>query len=138
MKKRLIQIVEQSEHDYGQVSSPDDLMKAQGFAHDHVTQVTHDFVNNSRDEEIVGFDYALGSGNTFQITIKRPGRVYTKDGLSYELLADATVTLADPDATHPRVDLIVAKLEDETPAEMDLVPFTRLDVDEQTDINVAT
>jgi hypothetical protein len=138
MKQTVVQIFEDSGHEYGQVSNPADLMKGQQYAHDHVGQVTHDFVNDAVDELVRGFDYELGTGNTFDVTIKRPGRVYTKDGVSYELLDDATVTLADPDDDNPRIDLIVAKLEDETPAELDLIPVVRLDVDEQTNFNKPT
>lgn len=113
------------------MSSPDDLMKGQEYAHDHTSQVTHDFVNRSLDHIVKGFDYELADGNSLDITINRTGRIYTKAGLSFELLDDETVTLANSDETHPRIDLIVAKLEDEVDAESNLIPFVRLRTPEQ-------
>jgi hypothetical protein len=126
----------QGDNTFGQVSSPTDLMKAQGFAHDRVSGLTHDFVNNTRDQEITGFEYALGAGNAFDVEISRPGRVYTKDGISYDLLADVTLDFAAANDDLPRYDLIVATIEDEVDAEIDLIPFVRLRTSDEFDEEV--
>lgn len=131
MKTALVQTIEQGGNTYGQVSSPDDLMKAQDFAHEHVNGLTHDFINRSSRPEIVGFDYSLGAGNAFNITVAAPGRIYTQDGISYDLADDTTVTFDTAHATLPRIDLVVATIEDEADSELDLIPFVRLRTTEE-------
>lgn len=126
MKKKLVQTLEQGDNTYGQVSRPDDLMKAEDFLHERLSATVHDFVNNSRNQEIYGFGYELDDDVSFSLEIKRPGRVYTKDGVSFDLLADTSLELAEADAELPRLDLIVAVLDDGIEAETDLIPFVRL------------
>jgi hypothetical protein len=125
MKKVLVQTLISDGNNYGQVSNPDDLMKAQGFVHDRVSQLTNDFIDSQRNAEIAGFGFSLGT-NTFEITLARPGRIYTQDGRQFELEADAMVTISPADDTLGRVDMIVAVLEDDVDSELDLLPFVRL------------
>lgn len=126
MKKRLVQTITQGDNTYGQVSHPDDLMAAEDFLHERLGDAVHDFVNNHRNTEITGFTYELGAGNAFDIEIKKPGRIYTKDGVSFDLLSDTTLDFAASDEVLPRLDLVVAVLDDEVEAEADLIPFVRL------------
>ena len=125
-KKALVQTITQDGKLFGQVSNPQDLIKAQDFLHNRIGDLTADFLNNSKANEIIGFNYQLGVGNAFNITIKTPGRIYAKSGLSYELLADATVAIQASDLTNPRLDLVVAVLEDEVDADFASIPFVRL------------
>lgn len=124
MKQRLVQTITQSGNTFGQVSNPQDLMKAQDFFHSRLSELTQDFLNTNR--QVVGFSYSLGEGNAFTITINKPGRVYGADGVQFELLANTTLDIADADENLPRLDLVVAVLEDEIDAELSLIPFVRL------------
>lgn len=126
MKKRLVQTLNQGDNTFGQVSHPDDLMKGQEFAHERLSDALSDFVNRSKSFEIIGFAYELGAENAFNIEIKKPGRIYRTDGLSFDLLADTTLTFDEADELLPRIDLIVAVLDEEVDAEMNLLPFVRL------------
>lgn len=126
MKKRLVQTITADETTFGQVSHPDDLMKAEDFLHDRISETVRDFLNNNKATECAGFPYELGGGNGFSITVKKPGRVYTQDGLSFELLADTTLTISAADEDFPRLDLVVAVLDDAIEANTSLIPFVRL------------
>lgn len=129
MKKRLVQQITQSGNNFGQVSHPNDLMLAQEYLHRHINELTTDFLNSNR--QVAGFSFALGAGNAFTITINKPGRVYDADGVSYELLTNTTLNIAEADEDLPRLDVVVAVLDDEIDAELDLIPFVRLRTSEE-------
>lgn len=131
MKQAIVQTITQGGNEYGQVSNPNDLMKAQDFVHGRVTSITKDFLNGTSDPDIKGFAFTLGSGNAFNMTVHTPGRIYASDGVSYDLLGNATVTFDAAHATLPRHDLVIAKIEDDVDAELDLKPFVRLRTPEQ-------
>lgn len=131
MKQALVQTIDQGGNTYGQVSSPTDLMKAQEFVHDRITGVTKDFLNGTTDPDIKGFSFSLGAGNAFNITIQTPGRIYIENGVSFDLLTNATVTFDAADASLPRHDLVIAKIEDDIDAEPDSLPFVRLRTSEE-------
>ena len=135
MKQALVQTLEQSGHTFGQVNNPDDLMKAQGFAQEQVKGVVSDFINRSLRPEIVGFDQTLGAGTAFNMTLLK-GRVYTQNGISYDRDASTTVTFDAAHATLPRIDIVVAKIEDEVDAALNLIPFVRLKTPEEFEANV--
>jgi hypothetical protein len=135
MKKRLIQTIAQGEVMFGQVSDPNDLLRAQDFLHGRISAILNDFVNNHRDREITGFGYDLGDGNSLAIEIRRPGRIHLKNGTTFDLLADYPLTLEAADDTLPRIDTVVAVLEDEVAAEPDLIPFVRLRTADEFDEN---
>ncbi|MDQ3130551.1 MAG: hypothetical protein M3Q99_07305 [Acidobacteriota bacterium] len=126
MKKTLVQQIEQNGVVFGQVSSPADIVKAQDFIHQRVSDLTHDFLNSSKANEVIGFAYELGGGNSFQFTVKTPGRIYTQNGKEFDLPADTTVTIQPADAELPRLDLVVAVLEENMDAALALIPFVRL------------
>lgn len=126
MKKSLVQTVEVSGNTYGQVSNPNDLMKAENFVHDRISELAKDFINNHRTCEISGLAYELGGGNAFTIDINTPGRVWTADGISFDLLAGVTLEIDEADETQPRLDLVVAVLDDEVDAATASIPFVRL------------
>lgn len=126
MKKNAIQIITQNGISFGQVSKPDDVIKVQDFLHERISDLTVDFLNNQRMFEIFGFNYALGEGNAFNIEISKPGRVYVQQGKSYELLIDTTLTIAEADSEFPRLDAVIAVLEDNVDAETALIPFVQL------------
>lgn len=106
-------------------------MKAQEFIHSRINDVARDFLNNQKPNEVVGFSYALGAGNAFNITIGAPGRVYAQNGELYEMEADALLNIAAADNDFPRLDVVVAVLEDEVDAETALLPFVRLRTNEE-------
>ena len=126
MKKRQIQTIEQNGHTFGQVSNPADLNKTQDFLHTRISDLAHDFLNNQKSRESVGFSYALGDGNAFNITIAAPGRIYDTEGKSFELAANTTLPIVAADTVFPRLDLVVAVLEANVDAETALIPFVRL------------
>ncbi len=125
MKTRLIQTIEQDGHSFGQSSNPQDLLLTQSFLHTRISDLTHDFLNNQKLNEVVGFSYALG-GNAFSITIAAPGRVYSTDGKSFELEADTTLAITEADEFSSRLDLVVVVLEENADAATALIPFVRL------------
>lgn len=126
MKKRLIQTTEQDGHIFGQISNPDDLMKTQDYLHTRIGDLLHDFLNNQKTNEVVGFSYALSVGNAFNIMIAAPGRIYSTDGKSFDLATDTLLPIAAADQEFSRQDLVVAVLEDNVSAETALIPFVRL------------
>lgn len=133
MKQQIVQTLASGGNNYGQVSHPDDLMKAQEFGSERISGLLVDFVNNTKNHEITGCTYELGAGNAFNITIKKPGRITTKDGTTYDLLADPDVTLgfAEADDELPRLDLVVGVLEDAVDAAVGLIPFVRLRTEDE-------
>lgn len=126
MKKTLVQQVEQNGKVFGQVSSPTDVMKAQDFLHQRISDLTHDFLNNSKTNEVIGFDYELGNGNSFQFTVKAPGRIYAQEGKEYDFLNSTALTIPPAHETLPRLDLVVGVLEDNMDAALALIPFVQL------------
>ncbi len=119
-KSRIVEIIEQSGNSYGQISSPADIVKAQEYAHAHAEQITLDFLTNAEIPEIVDCDYALTNGLNIQID---SGRIY-RYGLQYEV-AGQTVTLS-PAANQARIDLIIATLSNNVPANLEFLAFQRL------------
>ncbi len=130
-KKALVQTITQDGNLFGQVSNPQDLIKAQNFLHSRISDLTVDFLNNSKANEITGFTYELGAGNAFNITVKTPGRIYTQTGVNYELLANTLMTIQPADLNNPRFDLIVAVLEADVDADFASIPFVRLRTSEE-------
>jgi hypothetical protein len=109
---------------YGQVSSPDNLKKAQSFAHDRLSLAVKDFVIDANAAEVKGFAFVLTGDMGFRVN--RPGRIYAADGVTYDQLVDfAGLEIAAADEDFTRIDLVVAKLEDEVP-ETDLIPHVRV------------
>jgi hypothetical protein len=126
MKNRLVQTLAQGDNNFGQVSHPDDLMKAQVFSHERISDLLHDFVNSQQNAVVSGLAYELDADNALTVTIKKPGRIVTKDGISYDLLEDAQLEFETSDVALPRVDMIVGKLDEAIDAELDLIPFVQL------------
>lgn len=131
MKTALVQVIEQGGNVYGQVSDPNDLMKAQRYLHDRISGSVYDFINRDRPVEVTGFSYSLDDGNSMAIEISRPGRIWTQDGRSFDLSIDPTVTIGAANETLPRIDTIIARLDDDIDAEVDLIPFVRLRTTEE-------
>lgn len=134
MKKALVQAKVVSGNTLGQVSNPNDLMKAQQFIHDRLSNAVNDFVNRSQRPEVAGFDQTLGAGTAFNMLISLPGRVWTPNGKSYDLGGNdtaRTVTFEAAHATLPRIDIVVARIEDEVDSELNLIPFIRLRTPEE-------
>lgn len=123
-KQRLVQKIQPGNTGpfFGQNSSPSDLMLAQQYAHEHIEHVSKDFLL-SQNKEVAGFDYALGEGNEWTITVFA-GRAYDANGLSFGS-QDTTLDIDESDEL-PRIDLVYAQLEADEPALPLLIPFTRL------------
>lgn len=126
MKKSVVQTLVEGGVTFGQVSDPRDLMKAQDFVHDRVSGILYDFINRLRPAEVSGFAYSLGAGTAFNISVQTPGRVHSQAGLTYDLESGATLNIAPADATLPRLDLVVATLDDAVDATISPIPFVRL------------
>lgn len=126
MKTRIVQTIENGGNTYGQVSNPNDLMLAQEFLNTRISNLTRDFLNNTKPHEVVGFAYSLGAGNAFNIIVAAPGRIYAANGKGYDLLAGATLPVAAAHSTLSRIDMVVAVLEDDVDAAVALKPFVRL------------
>lgn len=125
-KFRNVQTIEQNGVRYGQQSHPDDLMKAQSFAHTHTELLTKDFLlRGNTSAEVIGFEYSIREGNSLTIEIAK-GRIYSADGTQFEMDAAQTVTIEQADSLLPRLDAVCARFEADVPAEFALVPFTRL------------
>lgn len=118
-KKRIVEIVEDSGINYGQISHPNDLVLAQSFAHQHTENATKDYLQSPTAEVAdCGFGF---SGMTFSIG---EGRIY-KAGKQYDV-SFSSVNLAAANGTHPRIDLIVATLGDDVPSGTQFVAFQRI------------
>lgn len=124
MKKAIVQTIIQGGNNYGQVSNPADLMKAQDFLHARISDLTRDFLNNSGDYQTSGFSYALGA---FSLTVNAPGTVYAPDGKGYDLtVTPQTLSIDAADPALNRLDIVVAVLESDVDAAVALLPFVRL------------
>lgn len=121
---------------FGQVSDPNDLMKAQDFVHERINSILSDFINRLRPSEISGFAYSLGAGTAFNVSIQTPGRVHSQAGVTYDLGASTTLTIAPADALLPRLDLVVATLDDAVDAAIAPIPFVRLRTSDEFSANV--
>lgn len=127
-KKRILEAVtpEGQTDVYLPQSNPVDFNLAQDYSHQHIEQVTHDFLL-SDEIEITGFECAIAGGGLSPIvmTVAAPGRVYSGDGLSFELLADAELTL-DAGDNEPRIDLIYARRDENVAAALAVRPYSRM------------
>lgn len=127
MKQTVVRTFDDGGHSYGQVSNPNDLMHAQDYVHDRISNVVTDFVADA-SPEIKGFPYSLSSD--MGVTVTRAGRVY-KNGVTYDLYQDYVLPFDAADDDLPRIDLIIAKLEDEVDAVIDLIPYVQLRTDDE-------
>lgn len=122
-KKVKIQVLNSSGVQLGQKARSGDIMDLQNFAHSHLETITKDFLCNAR--KTIGFNYTLGGGNTRQMTIQTVGRVYDENGLQYDLPQNTTVTFAASNS-QPRIDLVVATINNDVEAEQETIPFVRI------------
>lgn len=119
-KTKVIEIVTDSGLQYGQISHPNDFIKSQEYAHQHVESLTKDFLIGA-NAETAGCGHTLPGGLNINIAA---GRCY-HDGVQFDAAA-ANLTLAAAHATHPRLDYIVATISGSVPAETQFIPFQRL------------
>lgn len=120
-RKRVVEIVTDGGHNYGQISHPNDLGLAQDYAHQHVESATKDFLTQN-DPECAGLGYTL-QANTLNFNVAE-GRVYHQ-GVQFDALATA-LTLNAAHANHARLDYIVATIAGNQPAQTEMVPFQRI------------
>ncbi len=129
-KERIVEIYEQNGSQYGQISSPNDLVKAQEYAHAHTELVTQDFLTQVA-AEIAGCEISLSTGLTVEVDA---GRIY-RGGLQYES-QDQTLTMSPADLTYKRIDLVVAVLAADVPSNTEFVAFQRLRTEQELNDNV--
>ncbi len=130
-KKRIVEIIEQNGIKYGQTSSPNDLTKAQEYAHAHAEQITQDFLMLG-DAETSGCNLSMGTLMTVNLT---SGRVY-RGGLQYEA-QNQTLTHSPAHIEFGRIDVIVAVLTANSPANTEFLAFQRLRTEQELNGNVA-
>lgn len=121
---------------FGEVSNPLDFQASQQFAHEHVEHITRDFLTGGATAaQIAGFDYTLAGGLNLSIAA---GQSVTASGLSYE--PDTSPSAIVMPAAHPslpRIDLIVALLSTDAPANPQLRPFRRVRTQAELDSGVS-
>lgn len=130
-KVKVVEIVEQEGVRYGQISHPNDLVQAQQYAHEHIEQITEDFLIQAAGE-VVGGEISLGTGLTVSVA---DGRIY-RGGLQYEFDSQ-NLTLDAAHEQFPRVDLIVAVLEENVPSNTELLAFQRLRSEQELNNSLA-
>lgn len=136
-KKVLVQQIQPvaGGHVFGEVSNPLDFQASQQFAHEHVEHITRDFLTGGATAaQIAGFDYTLAGGLNLSIAA---GQSVTASGLSYE--PDTSPSAIVMPAAHPslpRIDLIVALLSTDAPANPQLRPFRRVRTQAELDSGV--
>jgi hypothetical protein len=110
---------------FGRVMDPNDFQKSQDFAHEHINQVVRDLlVAGAASAQAAGFAAALAGGLNVSIDV---GAVVDALGESYESPTNATVVaLNAANPALPRIDLIYAALEIDTPTASEFRPFRRL------------
>lgn len=119
-KTRVVQTVTQSNINFGQISSPLDLMKAQEFAHAHAERITSDFLTQPSQIDVAGFAASpVGMNANFTA-----GRIYI-DGYQYER-ESGQVQCSAAHATLARIDLIIATVAADTAVNQTFTPFQRL------------
>jgi hypothetical protein len=119
---------------FGRLMDPNDVMKLQDFAHNHVIEIVKDaIVAGAAGSQVAGFGATLPGG--LGVTIAS-GRVIDTAGVSYDLEAPATVQLAPADQAHTRIDLIYATVELDAAAASQFVPFRRARTDAEIEANV--
>lgn len=121
-KTRIVEIIEDSGSQYGQISHPDDLMKSQQFATQHIEQITVDYLNAINQFEVAGCAYTLFGQREIEIAI---GRIYQYGGRQHEV-DPADVSIPQSDSEFDRIDLIVVTLSDNVDSLEEFVPFHRL------------
>lgn len=119
-KTKVVEIVTNDGISYGQISSPQDLMKAQEFAHQHSEMLTKDFLIGNTSE-VVGLSLTLTGAMNLTIAA---GRAYF-DGYQFEAV-ETDLELDPADATHARLDYIVATIGGNNPAQIEFLPFQRI------------
>ncbi len=72
-KQSIVEIISSDGINYGQINSPDVLMKGQQYAHEHTEQVTKNLLTHPTDVEVAGCEYAIGSGLALNIAA---GQIY--------------------------------------------------------------
>lgn len=110
---------------FGRVMDPNDFMKSQDFAHDHITQVVKNLlVAGAATAKVAGFAATLTGGLNVSVAT---GSVVDASGVTYETQSTPTaVALNAANPALPRIDLIFATLEIDTQALSEFRPFRRL------------
>lgn len=131
-KQVLVQQIQPDEDGpvYAPLADPADFNVSQTYAHQHIEQVTRDFLN-SVGVGVAGFDLILSTGINTACTVTVPGRVYNADGKSFELFAEAALDIAAADGVLPRVDLIYAQLATAQSGNVVVRPHVRLRTQEE-------
>lgn len=119
-KQRTVQTITDAGINYGQIISPNDVIKSQEYSHLHAENVTRDFLTQLFENDIAGFipDPVGMSANMSD------GRIY-QNGFQFDGAAvQLTFEEAHPD--HPRIDLIVATVAQNSPELQTFTPFQRI------------
>ncbi|MCP9494301.1 MAG: hypothetical protein MSG64_07585 [Pyrinomonadaceae bacterium MAG19_C2-C3] len=128
MKQVLVQSVQTAPDSprYGQVLDPEDFMKSQRFAQEHLDAVVRAFLTGGAPSALVhGFNRQLIGG--LRILVQSPGWVFTPSGASYSMTqASTTLTLNPADAALSRLDVVCARLDTSAPAYIDYRPFCQI------------
>ncbi len=128
-KTRIVEMFQQNGVNYGQISSPLDLIKSQDFAHQHIEKITQDFLVQV-DPEVAGCDISLETGLRFQIAA---GQIY-RGGVQYES-DDQDLTLDPVPTEFSRIDVVVAVLTPNVPAQTEFLAFQRLRTTQELNSN---
>ncbi|HEY6334234.1 MAG TPA: hypothetical protein VI756_33275, partial [Blastocatellia bacterium] len=122
---------------FAPVSSPNDIMGAQIYAHQHVEEVSADFIVGDCAAPVCrGFNYTLTGG--LGITIG-PGHLMDAQGKWYGLddLPNVPLTLSAADPNNLRIDQIVATLTIDNPSLPESIAFGQLLTQDQLNSGVA-
>lgn len=130
-KQRVVERVEQNGIGYGQISRPLDFVKSQEYAHAHVERVTQDFLTQA-EAEVAGCNILLSTGLNFNVAV---GRIY-RAGLQYESEIQ-NLSLAPAHEEFERIDLVVAVVTDNAPANTEFLAFQRLRTEQELNSNAA-
>lgn len=138
MSKKVYVLSVQPEEDgpvFGRVMDPTAIQSLQDYSHGHISQVVKDLlVAGAPGAQVAGFAATVAGGLDVSVAT---GAVVDANGISYESPDLASVvTLAAAHVTLPRIDLIVATLEVDAPAESELVAFRQLRT--QTELEAGT
>jgi hypothetical protein len=111
---------------FGQIAQPSDVMGAQIYAHQHVEELTKDFIVGDCGSPVChGFNWTLTGG--LGITIGG-GHLADAIGKWYGLddLANVPLVLSPADPTNLRIDLIVGTLAIDNPSVPEAISFMQL------------
>ena len=125
-----VETIMANERPLGRYMMPDEFMKSQGFAHQHIEDmVSALLLAGAPSPRVVGMNLTRTGG--LGISVAAGLVIDPATGKTHEAEAATALVLAAANAALPRVDSVYAKLETDAEDEVKLLPFVQIRTDDE-------